>query len=241
MTKGHRQVSGVKAPYRLLVVAHPDDETIFFAGALLSKRSLPWHVICITDGNADGRGAERRLDFLAATKLLGAKKAEQWGYRDTFRERLPIDEIATRLRDLPAPREVFSHGPLGEYGHPHHQDCSLAVHRAFPKLKIFSPAWNCNVDFVVKLTAGQFRKKTRAYTEIYGKEMSANLHFLPNMPVEGYRRFQNEEVEVLVDHLRREHPLSISALGEHSWAANMLRDLMRRRRRPDYPGGASRK
>jgi LmbE family N-acetylglucosaminyl deacetylase len=214
----------MKAPYRLLVVAHPDDETIFFAGALQSKRDLPWHVVCLTDGNAEGRGAERHQEFLAATRLLGAKEATQWEYKDMQREHLPVDEIAARLRELPAPREIFSHGPLGEYGHLHHQDCSLAVHRAFPKLVIYSPAWNCNADFVVKLTVAQFRKKTRAFAEIYNKETSRFINILPNMPVEGYRRFSSKEVESLAGYLRCGQPLDESTMGEHSWAANLLRD-----------------
>jgi LmbE family N-acetylglucosaminyl deacetylase len=221
----------MKGSYRLLVVAHPDDEAIFFAGALLSKRDLPWHVLCLTDGNGSGRGAERHQEFLAATEILGAKKATQWDYQDKPRMSLPVDEIATRLSELPLPKEVFTHGPFGEYGHLHHQNCSLAVHRAFPKLKIFSPALNCNADFVVKLTSAQFRRKTRVYAEIYGKETSIFLDFLPNTPVEGYRRFLNREVEALADYLHREDPHDIAALGEHSWVAQMLWRIMRRRQR----------
>ena len=79
--------------FRLLVVAHPDDESIFFAGAIQSLRDLPWHVICVTDGNADGRGAERAQEFATATKLLGVKKAEQWTYADKFPGRLPVNEV----------------------------------------------------------------------------------------------------------------------------------------------------
>ena len=139
-------------PYRLLVVAHPDDETIFFSGVLQTKRDLPWRLICLTDANADGRGAERHRELQAAAKLLGVRKVEQWDYPDRYPDRLPVDEIAARLRAFPAPREVYAHGPLGEYGHPHHQDACLAAHRAFPKIKIFSPAWNCDADFVVPLT-----------------------------------------------------------------------------------------
>lgn len=211
--------------YRLLVVAHPDDETIFFAGALMQKRDLPWHVICLTDGNADGRGAERKNEFQAATKLLGAKSIEHWSYRDVFGERLPVDEIAARLRKLPAPKEVYSHGPMGEYGHAHHQDCCLAVHRAFPKLKIFSPAWNCNADFSIQLTPAQFKKKTFAFAEIYGKETSRFLNILPNMPVEGFRRFKLSEVEALAGYLRREKPLNAQTIPDYSWAAKMLPQL----------------
>ncbi|HEY8280372.1 MAG TPA: PIG-L family deacetylase [Bdellovibrionota bacterium] len=211
--------------YRLLVVAHPDDETIFFSGVLLGKRDLPWRVVCLTDGNADGRGAERQAEFRAATKLLGAKASEQWDYKDIFEQRLPVDEIAARLRALPAPKEVYSHGPLGEYGHPHHQDCSLAVHRAFPKLKIFSPAWNCNADFVMKLSPAQFKKKSYAFAEIYGKETARFVTIVPNMPVEGFRRFHSNEVEALVGFFRREHALDSRALKDTSWAGKMLPQL----------------
>jgi LmbE family N-acetylglucosaminyl deacetylase len=214
--------------HRLLVAAHPDDESIFFGGLLQSRRDLPWHVLCLTDGNADGRGAERALEFQAATKLLGVRHAEQWGYRDIFATRLPVDEIATRLRALPPPKEVYTHGPLGEYGHAHHQDCCLAVHRAFPGLKIFSPAWNCNADFSVKLTPAQFRKKAHAYSKIYAKETSRFLNILPCMPTEGFRRFSAEEVEALTGYLRGERDLDPKSFPGHEWAAEMLPGLKSR-------------
>ncbi len=214
--------------YRLLVVAHPDDETIFFGGLLLQLRDLPWHVICLTDGNADGRGKERHQEFLAATKLLGVKKAEHWSYRDIFPNRLPVEEITTRLRALAIPKEVYTHGPLGEYGHPHHQDCALATYRAFPKLKIFSPAWNCRAEKVVHLSPAQFRKKTQAFAEIYRKETSRFLNILPNMSVEGFCRFQLQEIEALVGFLRHERSLDVTALKEHKWAASLLPDLVQK-------------
>ena len=211
--------------YRLLVVAHPDDETIFFSGVLQTKRDLPWHLICLTDGNADGRGKERHRELLAASKLLGVKNVEHWNYPDIYPNRLPVDEIAARLRALPAPKEVFSHGPLGEYGHPHHQDACLSTHRAFGKLKIYSPAWNCQADFAVQLTPAQFRKKTFAFAEIYGKETARFVNILPNMPVEGYRRFRLGEVEALAGFLRRERSLSPKKLHDTGWAAKMLPEL----------------
>lgn len=212
--------------YRLLVAAHPDDESIFFGGSMLTKRDLPWHVICLTDGNADGRGAERSREFAAATKLLGAKKADHWAYADKFPARLPVDEISARLRALPTPKEIFTHGPLGEYGHPHHQDACLATHRAFGAgAKIYSPAWNCNADFLVKLTPAQFKKKTRAYAEIYRKETERFINILPNMASESFRRFTSTEVEALVGFFRRERELSTKALRDYSWAASILPGL----------------
>lgn len=212
--------------YRLLVVAHPDDETIFFSGVLQTKRDLPWHVVCLTDGNADGRGNERRKELAAALKIQGVKSFEQWTYPDIFQQRLPVDEISSRLRALPLPKEVFSHGPLGEYGHPHHIDSCLATHRTFgSRLKIFSPAWNCEADFVVHLNKTQYRKKTKAFSEVYRQETSRFVNILPNMAVEGYRRFNTEEVEALAGFFRRERALDPKKLKANSWLAKTLPEL----------------
>lgn len=212
--------------YRLLVVAHPDDETIFFGGLVQAWRDLPWHLICLTDGNADGRGEERKAELAAAAKLLGIKSFEHWAYRDLFPDRLPVEEITARLRELPKPREVFTHGPLGEYGHPHHQDACLATHRAFsPKIKVSSPAWNSRADFSLLLTQAQYAKKTRAYAEIYRKETARFLNILPNAGVESFRRFDSQEVEALVSFARREAALEGKALKDHRWMESLLPEL----------------
>lgn len=212
--------------YRLLVVAHPDDETIFFGGLLMNQRSLPWLVVCVTDGNADGRGAERHREFTAAAKLLGARKSEQWDFLDKYPDRLPIDQLVARLAELPSPKEVYTHGPLGEYGHPHHQDVCLAVHRAFSgKAKIFSPAWNSHAEKIVKLSPAQFKKKTKAFAEIYGKETTRFVNILPSMAVETFRSFSDREVEAIVGYFRRERPLDAKALKEQAWLVDLLPDM----------------
>lgn len=211
--------------YRLLVVAHPDDETIFFGGALLRKRSVPWKVVCVTDGNADGRGLERAEEFRRATKILGVKEIEHWAYLDKFPDRLPVDEIAARLREFPQPKEIFTHGPLGEYGHPHHQDVCLAVHRAFPRGTIYSPANNAAAEMVVKLSPSEFKRKTRAFLDVYQKETAGFLNILPNMNVEAFARFRNREVEALVSFLRREKELDVDALRQHEWMLPVIQGL----------------
>ncbi len=211
--------------YRLLVVAHPDDETIFFGGILQREKSLPWQVICVTDGNFENRGEDRKKEFLAATKLLGVKATEHWRYPDRFPDRLPIEEITARLRDLPKPKEIYTHGPFGEYGHPHHQDVCLATHLAFPKCKIFSPAWNCQADKVVQLTASEYKKKTKAYEEIYFKETSRFLNMVPNSAVEAFAQFSLPEVKTIVRFLRREEDLKTSSMKKFSWLGDQLPNL----------------
>lgn len=52
----------------LLVIAHPDDETMFFAPTLLSLASatpaVSVHVLCLSTGNADGLGKVRQAELM---------------------------------------------------------------------------------------------------------------------------------------------------------------------------------
>lgn len=216
---------------RLLVAAHPDDETIFFGGAVMRQRTLPWHLICVTDGNADGRGAERHEELLAAAKKLGIRKVEHWDFPDRFEQRLDIAALTERLRGVASAAEVYTHGPLGEYGHPHHQDVSLAVHRAFAGAKIWCPAWNALPEKIVKLEASQFRKRAEIL-QLYSKETSRFLNLLPNAGVEGYVRHSTKEVEAIVGFFRHERPLEPKAWKHHAWLVpqvEAMRDRLEKR------------
>lgn len=212
---------------RLLIVAHPDDETIFFGGLIQTLRDLPWHVICVTDGNADQRGVQRASEFAAATKLLGVKKSEIWSFPDKFPDRLPVNDIVKKLsaQKNAEIKEIYTHGPMGEYGHPHHQDVCLAAHRAFPNKKIYSPAWNSLAEKIIKLTPKQYEKKTKAFIEIYRKETEGFLNILPNMGVEFFRKFSHQEVEALVGYLRKEKKLSVNDLESLAWLGPIFPDL----------------
>lgn len=216
---------------RLLVVAHPDDETIFFAGKVLSDRSLPWHLICVTGGNANGRGAERHQELLAAAKKLSIRKVEHWDFPDDFKSRLDVNRLVEKLRAVPSPKEIYTHGPLGEYVHAHHQDVCLAVHRAFPKTKIWARAWNAFPEKVVTLTQAHFKKRGEIL-HMYSKETSRFLGLIPNAFSEGYLRYTASEVEALVGFMRGERPLDPKAWKRHSWLTphlEAMRDRLQRR------------
>lgn len=56
----------------ILVTAHPDDEAMFFAPALLALSStLQLHVLCLSTGNYDGLGALRAVELPRACACLG--------------------------------------------------------------------------------------------------------------------------------------------------------------------------
>ncbi|KAK9810618.1 hypothetical protein WJX73_004842 [Symbiochloris irregularis] len=56
----------------LLVTAHPDDECMFFGPTLQSLRcqAVLVQLLCLSTGNAEGRGAERSVELVRACEAL---------------------------------------------------------------------------------------------------------------------------------------------------------------------------
>ncbi len=113
-----------------MVVAHPDDETIFgFAQLALSSSS--WTVVCVTNGD----NSERRREFLEVSRVLGVNshmwrfKDERWAtFSDDDRQRigLGVQEICQRENI----ENVLTHGVVGEYGHCQHRALHQVVRQA---------------------------------------------------------------------------------------------------------------
>jgi len=120
-------LSEISKPRSLLIVAHPDDETIFAGGLVLSSRHTSWTIICCFD-----EGCQKRKDeFLCACNyfekhtgnivepvFLGIKN-----YLDEENKQLLLHkalDIYANGYDI-----VFSHNRQGEYGHEDHK----LVHR----------------------------------------------------------------------------------------------------------------
>jgi len=117
----------------LVVVAHPDDEIVFLGGVMFALREAGHRVdvVCVTSRFATApltrvrrselhRAAER-LDARALTLDLADRPGP-----------LPLETLSARLAqavDLSAYDEIYTHGIWGEYGHRHHIDVCVAVHR----------------------------------------------------------------------------------------------------------------
>jgi LmbE family N-acetylglucosaminyl deacetylase len=116
-----------------IVVAHPDDEVIFFGAlaARLVERGWDVDVICVTGrfGSSWATGT-RRAEFSRACWAMRVK-GRMLNLPD---EQGPLDEavlsreFAERVRWNHYSR-IYTHGPWGEYGHLHHVQTSLATHR----------------------------------------------------------------------------------------------------------------
>ena len=58
----------------LFVIAHPDDETMFFAPSIFALRaetSVELFLLCLSTGNSAGLGSIRRQELVAAARKLG--------------------------------------------------------------------------------------------------------------------------------------------------------------------------
>lgn len=99
-----------------VIVAHPDDETMW-AGGLLARYGNKAHVLCCSTPKTDKIRAEKFYDACAvygAQATVRAVTDEGPG--------VPLDLRHINLIEFDA---IVTHNADGEYGHPHHKE----VHR----------------------------------------------------------------------------------------------------------------
>lgn len=97
----------------ILLIAHPDDESMFFSPTLqaLTHPSLQNHlkILCMSTGDADGLGNTRRLELEAAALTLGLRRKEDVfvlddeRFKDGMKEDWRADDIVRVLASAFAP------------------------------------------------------------------------------------------------------------------------------------------
>ncbi len=120
----------------LMVVAHPDDETIWGGDHLLNGKYV---VVCITNGN----NSKRRAEFASVMKQTGsvglmltypdktAGKRDNW---DSCREQIQKDiDTIVRQKNWSV---IATHNLNGEYGHIHHQMTSAITTSSVEKAEL---------------------------------------------------------------------------------------------------------
>lgn len=123
----------------VMIVAHPDDETLWGSGHLASGG---WLVVCLTNGNNPTRSQE----FLAVMKASGnvglmlSYPDKVMGLRDDWHatyDQMQKD-IETVLTCQPWDT-IVTHNAAGEYGHQHHKMTHTLVTDAYDQNNLTSP------------------------------------------------------------------------------------------------------
>ena len=97
-----------------LLIAHPDDEAMFFSPTLLALTDpdLGNHVkiLCLSTGNNDGLGAVRQKELVASAQLLGLRKPKEDvlvidspSFQDSMTAEWPAKDIAELLSSAFSP------------------------------------------------------------------------------------------------------------------------------------------
>ena len=112
-----------------VIVAHPDDETLWAGGTMLTNLTWNWNVVCLSRKS----DTERSIKFKKAVQILGARGF--MGDLNDGPEQHPLveSEIETAILALLPSRSfdlLVTHSLLGEYTrHLRHEEVGKAVTR----------------------------------------------------------------------------------------------------------------
>ncbi|GLC36925.1 hypothetical protein PLESTF_000390300 [Pleodorina starrii] len=120
----------------LLVIAHPDDESLFFANYISSaaRAGVQVYVLCLSTGNADGLGHTRVHELYRACATLQIPKARisvvddpdlQDGFR-TWGIPAVCKHLTAAIRSI-QPHQLVTFDSRGVSGHPNHTSIYRAV------------------------------------------------------------------------------------------------------------------
>jgi LmbE family N-acetylglucosaminyl deacetylase len=121
-----------------IIVAHPDDETLWAGGTILSHPAWNCFIVCLCRGSDN----DRAFRFNNALKIL--KSDGIIGDLDDGPEQNPLDErmVEHTILDLLPPRLfdlIITHNPTGEYTkHIRHEEVSKAVIKLWNNGKIIA-------------------------------------------------------------------------------------------------------
>lgn len=167
----------------IIIVAHPDDETIWFGGTILKNPQVNWTILCLSRvSDADRQPKFKKIcDYYHAASIM-----EDWDDEGKLTaaaslraaKKIITAQLAGKHFDF-----LFTHGANGEYGHTMHR----AVHEAVVDLlkrRIFSVgaplAFNYkkiskyklsvkqDCDVLIKLDKKIFAEKQSLVSSLYG-------------------------------------------------------------------------
>lgn len=112
----------------MLVTSHPDDESMFFGPTIqtLHRLGAHVHILCLSNGGADGLGALRMKELESVQTYLGIRSLKVVNdprMQDGFDKRWPVEVIASSVEasvHRVAADVVLTFDSRGVSGHPNH-------------------------------------------------------------------------------------------------------------------------
>lgn len=177
----------------LVIVAHPDDETIWLSGFILKHPKINWTILSLCRATDPDRAPK----FRKVCRALGARAIiTDLDDEGRVSERQALPEIRRLIKQKIGEKKfsarggpafgwdfLFTHGANGEYGHPRHKSVHQVVKKMakngelkakkvfffnYKKISKYHLAPAKNSDFILKLTAKEFKKKKSLMAKIYG-------------------------------------------------------------------------
>jgi LmbE family N-acetylglucosaminyl deacetylase len=162
---------------KLMVVAHPDDESLFGGAQLLQGG---WMVVCVTNGY----NAIRRAEFEQVMHITNSE-FQIWNYCDYDGYKTRLDNLDLLRQDLvtitgsQSWHRILTHNQHGEYGHLHH----IQVHYLMEEV-VGKSLWTFNFSQSRLLTPDVWQAKLRLI-DIYKSEKNICDIHVPNVKNEG--------------------------------------------------------
>lgn len=156
----------------LVIVAHPDDETLWMGGTILKNKDWNWTIFSLcrrTD-------KDRYPKFLKVCKIYNAKPIIS-NLNDSDGKPQNIRNIIKKIENNLKQKQfdfIFTHNEDGEYGHIRHKEVNKAVKQLIKDKKI-----SCKALYLFSYNNEKFNKqlvlsdlllnqKKKIITEVYG-------------------------------------------------------------------------
>lgn len=159
---------------KLIVISHPDDETLFFSHVLMHG-DKDVTVICLTNGY----NPVRRKEFYRAVRHYGVngyimKLPDQTIFPFLFNDRT-VSLIMRRLgRIYHACDRIYTHNAQGEYGHRHHMITSRNVASYFDPSRIMVPETYPEINRAEnRLSKDDMDQKRAVFHKIYRSQVDS--------------------------------------------------------------------
>jgi len=122
----------------LLVIAHPDDESMFFVPTILTLTDQPdssLYVLCLSTGNFDGLGLTRTKELYASARVLGIEKERvivvddpvlQDGKNQSWSKKEVARQVSAHVKQWKI-NKILTFDDYGVSGHENHIDTSHGV------------------------------------------------------------------------------------------------------------------